>query len=129
MWMSVSSSLALPTPPASTPEAPSAANARWALTWRMGARAREVMRQQKRFLSRPHHMLLFSNIHAFAFAAKTFLGTFSFDRYDASIRSIAVHDLQREIIQLVRRPRSFARLFLQHPGYMSDTNVLVFAAA
>uniref|UniRef100_A0A3P9H6E5 Heart development protein with EGF-like domains 1 n=1 Tax=Oryzias latipes TaxID=8090 RepID=A0A3P9H6E5_ORYLA len=47
--------------------------------------------------------------------AKTFLGTFSFDRYDPSIRSIAVHDLQREIIQLLNVSLSVLR------GYSRST--------
>ncbi|XP_024141903.1 protein HEG [Oryzias melastigma] len=47
--------------------------------------------------------------------AKTFLGTFSFDRYDPSIRSIAVHELQREIIQLLNVSLSVLR------GYSRST--------
>ncbi|XP_037542303.1 protein HEG [Nematolebias whitei] len=47
--------------------------------------------------------------------AKTFLGTFSFDKHDSSIKSAAMHEIQREIIQLLNVSLSVLR------GYSRST--------
>lgn len=94
-----------------THEDPSAVNVHSALTWRTDAPAPEVqskgtIQPQSRlfFFSFPDlswfaHSLLFPSI------AKTFLGTFSVNRlpHDPVIfKSHTVHEIQREIVQLVR---------------------------
>ncbi|XP_017279308.1 protein HEG isoform X2 [Kryptolebias marmoratus] len=47
--------------------------------------------------------------------AKTFLGTFSFDKQDSSIKSAAMHEIQREILQLLNVSLSVLR------GYSRST--------
>lgn len=116
-WMSVWAVPAPWAPGVWTHEAPSAANVHLALTWRMDAPAPEV---------RPLWWITFStwitgsqslvtsalNCNFYLFdtlfcsIAKTFLGTFSVNRlpYDPAIfKSHTMHEIQREIIQLVRR--------------------------
>lgn len=48
-----------------------------------------------------HYNLFFLVFFKIYFTAKTFLGIFSFNRNESSIKSTAMHEIQREIIQLV----------------------------
>lgn len=90
-------------PHASTPKALLTVNVRSATIWRTDGRAAEVMLKYKEVLfSFFLKLSLFAHCGLFfsPFIAKTFLGTFSFNRNDLIKRS-AMYKIQRELIQLV----------------------------
>lgn len=108
-WTSAAAAPAPSDPGVWTHEAPSAASVRWALTWRMDAPAPEVTPPDKK-----HFWLLLLHFTHCVFlscsVAKTFLGVFSLNRqpHDPVVfKSHTVHEIQRELIHLVRGDRTY----------------------